>query len=263
MRALWTAASGMKAQQLNIDTISNNLSNVNTTGFKKQKLEFKDLLYESIKKSNLVEGQGQPVNLEIGHGVMPFATSRVFMSGNLDRTENPTDLALDGRGFFAIQGDNDDEILYTRDGNLKFSVDGDTRTLVTSDGHKVLSTDDDVIEIANDEKDFSVSQEGRITVKNAAGETVEKGQIKIVDFLNPEGLEAIGGNFFKQTNASGEAIPDEERNTKIQQGFLESSNVQIVDEMVRMIMAQRAYEINSKAIQTSDDMMQTANNLKR
>lgn len=263
MRALWTAASGMKAQQLNIDTISNNLANVNTTGFKKQKLEFKDLLYESIKKSNLVEGQGEPVNLQIGHGVMPVATSRIFMNGSFDRTENPTDMALDGPGFFAVQGNNDDEVFYTRDGNLKFSVDEDTRTLVTSDGYKILSVDDDVIEIANDEKDFTVSPEGMITVKNAAGEIREVGQLKLVEFLNPEGLEAVGRNFFKQSNASGEAIPDEERKTKIQQGYLESSNVQIVDEMVRMIMAQRAYEINSKAIQTSDDMMQTANNLRR
>ncbi|SHH19703.1 flagellar basal-body rod protein FlgG [Tepidibacter thalassicus] len=264
MRALWTAASGMKSQQLNIDTISNNLANVNTTGYKKQRLEFKDLLYENIKKANIIEGQGSPSNLQIGHGVMPSATSRIFENGTPDRTDNPTDFALDGQGFFAIETPSG-ERLYTRDGSFKLSVDEDTKKLVTSEGYTVLTEDDEEIVIEDGYTDFTIDQDGNISVKNEDGEVEELGKIKIVNFLNPDGLEAVGRNFFKATNASGEEIvlEDENRNTKVFQGFLESSNVQIVDEMIKMITAQRAYEINSKAIQTADDMLQMANNLKR
>ncbi len=264
MRALWTAASGMKAQQLNMDTISNNLANVNTTGYKKQRMEFKDLLYETVNKSNIIEGQGTPVNLQIGHGVMPSATSRLFTNGNIDRTDNPTDLALSGPGFFAVESPTGEK-LYTRDGGFKFSVDADTKKLVTSEGYTVLTEDDDEIVIEDGQRDFTIDENGNISVKNADGDTEEIGKIKIVEFLNPDGLEAVGKNFLKATNASGEEIPlaDENRSTKIYQGALESSNVQIVDEMIKMIIAQRAYEINSKSIQTSDDMMQMANNLRR
>ncbi|CAH2211865.1 flagellar basal-body rod protein FlgG [Tepidibacter aestuarii] len=264
MRALWTAASGMKAQQLNMDNVSNNLANVNTTGYKKQRIEFKDLLYENIKKSNLVEGQGSPSNLQIGHGVMTSATSRIFENGNLERTENPTDLALDGKGFFAIQSPNGQN-LYTRDGSFKLSVDEDTKKLVTTEGYTVLSADDDEIIIEDGQTDFNVDAAGYITVKNADGETEELGQIKIVQFLNPSGLEATGKNLYKATGASGEEIilDEEDSETSVYQGFLETSNVQVVDEMIKMITAQRAYEMNSKSIQTADDMMQMANNLRR
>ncbi len=264
MRALWTAASGMKAQQLNMDNVSNNLANVNTTGYKKQRIEFKDLLYENIKKSNLVEGQGSPSNLQIGHGVTTSATSRIFENGNLERTDNPMDLALDGKGFFAIQNPNGQN-LYTRDGSFKLSVDEDTKKLVTTEGYTVLSADDDEIIIENGQKDFNVDAGGKITVKNSDGETEELGQIKIVQFLNPGGLEATGKNMYKTTGASGEEIvlDEEDSDTSVYQGFLETSNVQVVDEMIKMITAQRAYEMNSKSIQTADDMMQMANNLRR
>ena len=264
MRALWTAASGMKSQQLNIDNVSNNLANVNTTGYKKQRMEFKDLLYENIQKSNLVEGQGSPSNLQIGHGVMASATSRIFENGNLERTENPTDLALDGKGFFAIQNPKGQN-LYTRDGSFKLSVDEDTKKLVTTEGYTVLSVDDDEIIIENGQKDLAVDASGKVTVKNSDGEFEELGQIKVVQFLNPAGLEATGKNFYKATGASGEEIvlDEEDAETSIAQGFLETSNVQVVDEMIKMITAQRAYEMNSKSIQTADDMMQMANNLRR
>lgn len=266
MRTLWTAASGMRAQQLSMDTVANNLANVNTTGFKKQKMEFKDLLYTSMRKVSGDVNQGEPVNLQIGHGVRPVATSRVFMSGNLERTENPTDVALQGPGFFVIENPTGNpEQYYTRDGNFKFSVEGDVMTLVTSQGQTVLSVDGDVIQVENTMKDFTISEQGAVTAKTADGEIAELGQIQIVQFINPEGLQAVGDNLFVATENSGEPVLEEEDNkdTKMIQNYLETSNVQLVDEMVRMIMTQRAYEINSKSVQTADDMMQTINTLKR
>lgn len=265
MRALWTAASGMKAQQLNMDTISNNLANVNTTSFKKQKVEFKDLLYANLRTTNLVDGQGSPVNLQVGHGVMPVATTRMFTTGNLERTDNPFDMGIDGEGFFAIEDPANGERFYTRDGNFKLSVDFGEMRLVTSDGYNVLSDFDDAIYFEEGMKDITVAESGVITAKTIDGEIEEIGTIALAKFLNQEGLEAVGKNLYKETVASGEAIymEDEERTSDIMQNYLETSNVQIVDEMVRLITAQRAYEINSKTIQTADEMLGMANNLKR
>lgn len=270
MRALWTAASGMKAQQMNMDVVANNISNVSTTGFKAQKAEFKDLLYTySQPVSNKVE-EGQPVNLQVGHGVMPVATSRKFMTGNAENTGNPTDLAISyGMGFFVIENPNDpgnaDKRFYTRDGNFKFSVEDDQLTLVTSQGERVLTTDDGYIQMPSNAKDFSVSQSGVVTAKSVEGETLQLGQLQTVTFANPEGLKALGDNFFVTTENSGAPIMEEDgtRETIILQNYLENSNVQLVDEMVRMIVAQRAYEINSKSVQTADDMLNTVNQLKR
>lgn len=264
MRALWTAASGMKAQQLNIDNISNNLANVNTTAFKKQRVEFKDLLYATLRKTNLNNGEGQPVNLQIGHGVMPASTSRAFTPGSLERTENPLDLAIEGEGFFAIEGPNGNP-LYTRDGNFKFSVEETEMKLVTAEGYTVLSEFDDEIVFQEGMKNISISYSGLITAEDAEGEIQELGTIKLVKFINPDGLEAMGRNLYKATVASGDEITMEEdgKTSSVLQGYLETSNVQIVDEMVRLITAQRAYEINSKAIQTSDEMLNIANNLRR
>lgn len=264
MRALWTAASGMKSQQLNVDTIANNLANVNTTGYKRQKVEFKDLLYSNIRKTNLNDGEGNPTNLQVGHGVIPMATSRIFTNGNLEHTENPLDVAIEGEGFFAIETPTG-EIVYTRDGNFKLSVDMDEMRLVTSEGYTVLSDFDDEIVLDEGLKDINISELGLVTAKNEDDEIEEIATIKLVKFINPEGLEAIGKNLYKATNASGEEIPmeDETRTSTLRQGYLETSNVQIIDEMVRLISAQRAYEINSKAIQTSDEMLGMANNLKR
>lgn len=264
MRALWTAASGMKSQQLNLDTIANNLANVNTTGYKRQKVEFKDLLYTAIRKTDLNEGIGSPTNLQVGHGVMPMATSRVFTNGNLESTENPLDVAIEGEGFFVVETPTG-EFLYTRDGNFKLSVDMDEMRLVTSDGYTVLSDFDDGIVFMEGMKDINISEMGVVTAKNEDGEIEEIATIKLVKFLNSEGLEAIGKNLYRATVASGEEIPmeGENRTSTLRQGYLETSNVQIVDEMVRMITAQRAYEISSKTIQTADDMLGMANNLKR
>ncbi len=264
MRALWTAASGMKAQQLNMDIISNNLANVNTTSYKRQKVEFKDLLYENLKTTNLNDGEGSPVNLQVGHGAMPVATTRMFTMGNLEKTDNPFDMAIEGEGFFVIEDPNGN-LFYTRDGNFKLSVEFDEMRLVTSEGYTVLSDFEDAIYFDENMSDIIVSESGLITAKTEDGEIEDIATIALVRFINPEGLEAVGKNLYIETTASGEPIfmEDEERTSDIIQYYLETSNVQIVDEMVRLIVAQRSYEINSKAIQTADEMLGMANNLRR
>ncbi len=265
MRSLWTAASGMKAQQFNIDTISNNLANVNTTAFKSNRAEFKDLFYANLKRTNMTDEGGRPVNLEVGHGTMPVATKRNFGNGSFIHTESPFDLALNGEGFFAVELPNG-ELRYTRDGSFNISIDGDTATLVTSEGYYVLDDGEQPIEFDARMKDISIDQFGYITGLDEDGEIVDDGiQISLYKFLNPEGLQSEGQNLYRETVSSGfaEFIEEDEFDTQIVQGYLEASNVQIVDEMVKMITAQRAYEINSKSITTSDEMMQIANNLKR
>lgn len=264
IRSLWTAATGMKGQQQSIDTISNNLANVNTTSYKTQRLEFKDLLYETIKKSNVHDEQGRPVNLEVGHGVMASATTRDFRTGSVMETQNTLDLAIDGAGFFAVQMPNG-ETQYTRDGSFKLSVDRDEATLTTADGYYVLDENDDPIVIDEDMKDISIDELGYVTAKDKDGETVDLGRLKIVNFINPEGLLSEGRNLYKTTDASGVAtiIDADKMEGRVLQGYLEMSNVQVVDEMIKMISAQRAYETSSKTIQAADEMLQGANNLKR
>ncbi|MBZ2174806.1 flagellar basal-body rod protein FlgG [Schnuerera sp. xch1] len=264
MRSLWTAATGMRSQQFNIDTISNNLSNVNTTSYKAQRAEFKDLFYTTLKRANVLDEQERPVNLEVGHGVMPAATRKDFKPGSFVETNGTFDLAIDGDGFFGVLLPND-EIRYTRDGSFKLSVDYDEGMLVTSEGYIVLDEDDNEIFIESGITDITIDELGYITGADEDGEPVDLGRIKIVEFTNPEGLLSEGSNLYSQTVASGEEIPidAEEMRGRIVQGYLESSNVQVVDEMVKMITAQRAYEISSKAIQTSDEMLQLINNLKR
>ncbi|NLW22187.1 MAG: flagellar basal-body rod protein FlgG [Tissierellia bacterium] len=264
MRAMWTAATGMKSQQFNIDTIANNLSNVNTTGYKTQRAEFKDLFYTNLKRTNIVDEEGRPVNLEVGHGVMPVATKRDFRPGSFIETNGTFDFAIDGEGFFAVMLPNG-EIRYTRDGSFKLSVDGDEAMLVTSEGYIVLSEDEDEIYIEAGVTDITVDELGYITGLDEDGEPVDLGRLGLFRFVNPEGLQSEGLNLYSETVASGEGIliEAEEMNSRIVQGYLEASNVQVVDEMVKMITAQRAYEINSKTIQTSDEMLQIINNLKR
>ena len=263
MRSLWTAASGMVGQQFNIDTISNNLSNVNTTGFKKQRAEFEDLLYQTVLAAGTpaTEVTEIPTGIQVGHGVKVAATQKMFEQGSLQSTENKLDLALEGEGFFKIQlydGSN----AYSRDGSFKIDSN---RQIVTSSGYllepPVVLPESFIMET------LSISQDGRITVKVVGEEDpIEVGQMEIYRFVNPAGLSSMGGNLFKTTPASGEEIPGQpaiEGMAKIHQGFLEMSNVKVVEEMVNMIVAQRAYEVNSKAIQTSDSMLSTAIGLKR
>ncbi|MDI6605400.1 flagellar basal-body rod protein FlgG [Aceticella autotrophica] len=268
MRALWSAASGMNAQQLNVDVISNNLANVNTTAFKKDRAEFKDLVYQTLQTENIYGGQGKPVNMQVGVGVRTSAIVKDFKEGSLQQTENPLDVALDGEGFFAIQGP-DGKTYYTRDGSFKLSVDsanGGKATLTTADGYPVLDDSGKAITFDGIQKDISISPDGVITAKNADGTLNKIATLGVYNFSNPQGLFSKGSNLYEETAASGTAGKRDVFKGKmgnIMQGFLETSNVQVVNEMVNMITAQRAYEINSKAIQAADEMLGIANNLRR
>jgi flagellar basal-body rod protein FlgG len=263
MRALWTASTGMTAQQLNVDTISNNLANVNSIGYKKSRVEFKDLLYETLEKGVIKDGQGKPINIQVGHGVKTAATVKFFTTGNLENTNNPYDLAIDGQGFFKVLGTNGEEY-FTKDGSFKVSVDGENYKLVTSEGYYVQGENGE-IDLGSDVQDVIIDENGLITVLRTDDSLEEIGSISIINFMNPAGLESTGNNLFKATTVSGEAFDTQNDGTggRLLQGYLESSNVQIVEEMVKLIQAQRAYEINSKSIQTADEMLGMANNLRR
>lgn len=268
VRALYTAASGMTAQQLNVDTISNNLANVNTVGYKKETTNFKSLLYTNLRGSEEEVTDTTASANQVGHGVRALANSRNYSTGTLQQTDNPTDIAIVGDGFIAI--DNDGEELYTRDGSLRFSrlEDEGGYALVTSDGHPVLSIEDESILVGNEVSidDLVISQDGNVYYLDEEGIRMDVAQIKIVQFTNRAGLEATGNNLYQATPASGEALLEADEDTlsksSIRIGYLEGSNVQIAEEMVNLIIAQRAYEINSTAIKTADDMMQQANQLK-
>lgn len=267
MRSLWSAGSGMMGQQMNVDVISNNLANVNTSGYKKSRLEFKDLLYETLSRPNTYgDGQGNPVGLQMGHGVRPSATTKQYTQGSVEYTGNPYDVAIEGDGFFVIEMP-DGSRAYSRDGSFKLSVEDFDRTLVTSDGYRVMSTDEDEIMIFDEMTDVTITEDGTVTALNEDGEIEEIAQIAMAKFSNPAGLEAVGRNLLVETVASGEAQIrvdlDQPGYGSMLQNYLESSNVQVVEEMVNLITAQRAYEINTKAVQSSDEMLQMANNLRR
>lgn len=270
MRSLYTAASGMSTQQLNVDTISNNMANVNTVGFKKERMEFQSLLYETMASAKVdQDGKGTPVNMQVGHGVRPTAMVKTFSQGVLEQTQSKFDFAIDGKGFFAIQNVDGSES-YTRAGNFKISVYEDQLMLATNDGAPVLSTDGEPILFDKDTNfsKISIRRDGSIIRMNNEGNTEDLGvRLKVVQFSNPQGLIAKGSNLFNATSASGEPLLESEEDTlvmsTVMQGYLERSNVDIVDSMVKMIVAQRAYEINSQSIKTSDEMLQQANQLKR
>lgn len=265
MRALWTAASGMEAQQMNVDVIANNLANVNTTGYKKERVEFKDLLYETMQRAYVLNESGKPVNLQVGHGTTAVATVKNFEDGNPEETGSPLDFAIDGDGFFTVQGPKG-EVNYTRDGSFKISITEEGKMLTTSDGYPVLDDSGNTILLDIDTSKLVVSQQGELCYIDDTGATVSLGQkIGLVKFENRAALESLGRNLYARNQASGEAIPDSELGTQslINQNFLESSNVKSVEEMVKLIVAQRAYELSSKAIQSSDDMMGIANNLRK
>jgi len=267
MRSLWTAGSGMIAQQFNVDVISNNLANVNTTAYKKERVEFKDLLYETMGRAYILEDRGRPVNLQVGHGAIASATVKNFATGSFEKTDNPFDFAIDGDGFFKVLGPND-EILYTRDGSFKISITDQGKMLATSDGYPVLDEFDTevIFDYDLDLSKLNISEDGDLSYNDEEGINIPLGQrIGIVDFENRNGLESIGKNFYTRTTASGEVIFNEDLADKsiLVQRYLETSNVQVVEEMVKLIVAQRAYELNSKAIQSSDEMIGMANNLKR
>jgi flagellar basal-body rod protein FlgG len=259
VRALYSAASGMESQQLNLDVISNNLANVNTTGFKKSKIEFQDLLYENIRQPGAEQGNGNelPTGLEVGHGSRAVATSRVFTEGELSQTGERLDMAIQGDGFFQVTMP-DGTLAYTRDGSLKTASDG---RITTSDG---LPVQNGFQPIPVGTTGVTISPDGQVTTTGANG--TQNFQVTLVRFANPAGLQSIGRNLYLETPASGTAEsgnPDENGFGSLQQGYVEMSNVKVVEEMVNMIVAQRAYEVNSKAVQAADEMMQQSNNLRR
>lgn len=260
MRSLWTAATGMIGQQTNLDVISNNLANVNTTGFKKGRAEFHDLLYQTHRYPGTETAGGQeiPVGIQVGMGTRVIAVNKMFQQGDYKSTGNDLDLAIEGDGFFRINRNG--EIFYTRDGSFKLNSEG---TIVDNEGNPL----DPEFVVPQDAVTISIDSGGNISALDEAGEVLAgPTRITLARFVNPAGLYAMGKNLFQPTDASGDPVegnPGEEGFGSVAQGFLEMSNVDVVTEMVGMIVAQRAYEINSKAIQTSDEMLSIANNLKR
>jgi len=262
MKAMWSAASGMKGLQLKIDTISNNLANVNTVGYKKQRLEFKDMMYEKLKAENFIDGEGQAVTLEIGHGVLPSASTRSFENGNYEATGGELDVAISGEGFFVINNEYG-EPRYTRDGSFKLSIVGDSPFLTTSEGYFIQGEGGN-IELGDDVKSIIIEKTGEVRViRGEEEEATTIDNLLVRRFANPAGLEALGGNLYKETAASGEATTPLQGRTEVLQGQLETSNVDVVEEMINLITAQRAYEVNSKTIQTADSMLELASSLKR
>ena len=264
IRALWTSASGMSAQQTNLDVVSHNIANVNTVGFKQSRANFEDLIYQNLKDPGVLSADGNrvPSGIQIGLGVRVSDVSKSFTQGSLKKTERNLDVAIEGDGFFKIELPGGGEA-YTRAGNFQIDNEG---YLVTSEGYKVQPN----IQITAPETliSISISPNGKVNlVRNEGGQqTVEEvGDIKLYRFINPSGLKAIGQNLFVQTEASGEAVegdPNTDGYGRLLQGFLESSNVNIVEEMINLIVAQRAYEMNSKGVTTADEMLKTVANLK-
>lgn len=260
LRALYSAAGGMQAQQSNLDVIANNLANVNTTGFKKSKTEFQDILYETTRAAGADQGGGNqvPTSLQIGHGTNLVATPKVFTNGEFYSTGEEKDMSIQGDGFFKIQLPNGQGEAYTRDGGFKLSKDG---ALITTDGYPLLGG----IGAIQPGTSLTISSSGEVTAKNASG-TTSLGRLQLYRFSNPGGLDSLGGNLYKESLASGQALsgnPNENGFGSIRQGYLERSNVKVVEEMINLIVAQRAYEVNSKAVQSADEMMAMADNLKR
>lgn len=258
IRALHTAATGMDAQQQRIDVISNNLANVNTTGFKKQRADFQDLLYQTVRAPGTTSAQGTsvPSGLQIGTGVRTAATHRSFTTGDLMQTGNQFDMAIEGQGFFQVTMPGG-QLAYTRAGNFELDQQGQ---LVTTDGYLL----DPAIAVPPGAKTVTIGADGTVsaTLDGEAAAT-EVGQIQLVNFVNPGGLQAMGRNFYQATTASGDAQsgpPGLQGMGTLGQGFLEMSNVKVVEEMINLISSQRAYDINSKVIQASDEMLQTATN---
>jgi flagellar basal-body rod protein FlgG len=258
LRALYSSAAGMQSQQTNLDVISNNLANVNTTGFKKNKAEFQDLLYQTSRAAGADQGAGNqlPTGLQIGHGSQLVATSKVFTMGELTQTGERLDVAIQGDGFFEVQLPNGSKA-YTRDGALKTASDG---RVTTTDG---LALQGGFQPIPTGTTSVVIAPSGEVTTNGANGSQTFR--VQLVRFANPAGLESIGRNLYRETQASGTAEignPGENGLGELQQGYLELSNVKVVEEMVKLIIAQRAYEVNSKAVQAADEMMQISNNLR-
>jgi flagellar basal-body rod protein FlgG len=260
IRSLYTSATGMAAQQIEQDVIANNLANVNTVGFKKSRANFQDLMYQVYSKAGAASATGiqLPAGIEIGMGVKPISVQKIFTQGDYQSTGNALDWAIEGDGFFQID-DGSGGTSYTRNGSFKINQDGN---ICNSEG--LLLTP--AINIPQGAVVITVDKSGVVTTTDNAGNMTQAGQIQIATFINPSGLTSIGHNLYNKTDASGEATignPNADGRGAISQHFLETSNVSVIDEMVKMIIGQRNYEINSKSIQTADSMLSIINGLKR
>jgi flagellar basal-body rod protein FlgG len=259
MRSLWTATTGMSAQNINIDVIANNLANVSTSGFKKSRADFQDLLYQIIQTpgSPTSTDTKSPTGIQVGLGVKPAAITKIFTEGDIIQTGNSLDVAIEGQGFFQVIMP-DGNTAYTRAGNLK--LDGQGR-ITTSDGFPIQPE----ITIPEDARQITISQTGLVSaILGDNTSSTQLGNIELVDFINEAGLIAIGKNLFRETEASGTPLtgtPGSNGIGTLQQGFVENSNVNLVEELTQMITAQRSFEINSRVISTSDEMMKTVTNL--
>jgi len=260
MRALWTAASGMSAQQLNVDTIANNLANVNTTGFKKMRVDYQDLYYQTLREPGAQEGDGviSPTGLQVGMGTYPVSTQKIFTSGNLEQTDAPMDIAIEGAGFFQVAMP-DGTMGYTRSGNFRTD---NTGRLVTADGYVVQP---DLV-LPTETLEVIVGLDGMVSARVAGTNALTQvGQLELATFTNPAGLRSIGHSLYTESPAAGDPVVGVAGSAgfgNVRQGMRENSNVSVVDEMVSMITAQRAYELSSKAIQTADEMIRISNNLR-
>jgi len=261
LRALFTAATGMEAQQLRIDVTANNLANVNTVGFKKSRGDFQELLYQTLRGPGLqssVSGTEVPTGVQIGLGVRTVSVQKMFSEGPVTNTGNELDVAIEGKGFFQITRPNG-EMAYTRAGDFKADSEG---RIVTSDGYQLEPS----VTLPPDAVIVEISSDGVVSALQA-GETnpSELGQVELANFINPAGLLSLGRNLYQQTAASGPpvlAVPGEDALGTLSQGFLESSNVAVVDEMIDLIIGQRSYEMNSKAVQAADQMLRTVAGLR-
>ncbi len=271
VRSLWTAATGMIAQQTNVDTISNNVANVNTTGYKTQTAEFKTLLYQKLQpKTTTANGEEKPIPAEVGLGVRNSSIATSFKQGSFLASESDTAFAINGEGFFAVKG-VDGNTYYTRNGNFTYAVGSNGMMLTTTDGFPVLdSTGKEIVFDMNGYEMSKVqpSSDGSFGYLDDENNYVDLGmKLGVFQFNNPGGLEKLGQSLYGETPASGQAINEDTSQdvvkSTVKNGYLEGSNVQVADEMVSLIVAQRAYEMNSKAIQASDEMLQQANELRR
>lgn len=260
IRCLWTAASGMAAQQLNMDVIANNLANVNTGGFKKSRPDFVDLLYQTLRSPGAATTSGGtvPTGIQVGMGTKPVSVQKIFSQGDYVQTKNSLDIAIEGKGFFKILSNGEE--MYMRAGAFKMDKDG---YIVTSEGDRLQPE----FSIPPETVNFTMDSGGKMEALAADGSTaLANGQLSLYSFANEAGLLSVGGNKFRPTDSSGTPVqgnPGVNGMGQVSQGYLEMSNVDVVEEMVNMIAGQRSYEISSKVIRSADDMMQMANNIKR
>jgi len=262
IRALFSAGSGMSAQQMNVDNIAHNLANANTVGFKQRRTQFQDLLYQSFVQPGASAGAQTvvPTGLQLGLGTRPSSNEIVFTQGNFQMTGNPLDVVIQGRGFFQVRRPNG-ELTYTRAGNFHVDRDGN---VVTADGDPT----EPQITIPPEAQSVSIAQDGTVSfIQPGQAAAQLAGQIQLANFTNPAGLNSIGRNLFMPTDASGEPVVGNPGGTEglgsLQQGYVEASNVSVVEEFVNLILSQRAYEANSKVVRASDEMYQQVNQLTR